>query len=57
MEFSERSDVPGADGGAIGRRVEIVTVSALAQLMKSELAITTAVWRAVNGKDVLFYEP
>ena len=57
MEFSERSDVPEANGGAIGRRVEIVTVSALAQLMKSELAITTAVWRAANGEDVLFHKP
>ena len=39
------------------RWVEIVTLCAPAQLMKSELAITTAVWMEANGEDVLFYEP
>ena len=39
------------------RRVEIVTLCAPAQLMKSEFAITMAVWMEANGEDVLFYEP
>ena len=39
------------------RRVEVVTARALGQPMKSELCITTAVWMAANGGDVLFYEP
>ena len=39
------------------RWVEIVTLCTPAQLMKSELAITTAVWMEANGEDVLFYEP
>ena len=39
------------------RRVEIVTVCAPAQLMKSELCITAACWMAANGEDVLFHVP
>ena len=39
------------------RRVSMVSVCAPAQLMKSELAINAAIWGAVNGEDVLFWEP
>ena len=39
------------------RRVEIVTVVSPAQLMKSEIAIMTAIWMAANGEDVLFHKP
>ena len=39
------------------RRVSQITVCAPAQLMKSDFAVSVTAWAALNGDDVLFWEP
>ena len=42
---------------ASDRRVSQITVCAPAQLMKSDFCVSLAAWAAINGDDVLFWEP